>query len=88
MEPLKYTTGNSKGNLLGDKNHPMCVEVEVLEGRHFNGPDNTHAGPGSRLWRAECEIEPNRAIFLPVTSPEYKAYKARLAKAEKAEAKG
>lgn len=85
-EPLSYKTGTPKGFLHNDKRHPMNVEVEVLPRRTFNGPDGSHAGPGSRLWRAECEIEPNRDIFLPVTSPEYaemrKKEEAKEAEAE------
>ncbi len=83
-EPMTYQTGEPHGYLFGVEDHPLNVEVEVLENRYFNGPDGSHFGPGSRAWRAEIEIEPNRAIFLPVTSPEFAAYQQRQAAKRKA----
>ena len=83
MEPITYETGEAHGYLMGHPDHPMNVEVEVLPGRYFNGPDGAHVGPGSRIWRAEVEIEPNRSIFLPLTSPEYKARANKIAEVKR-----
>ena len=82
--PLEYEVGEPHGYLSGHPDHPLCVEVEVLENRYFNGPNGEHLTPGTRTWRAECEIEVNRAIFLPVTSKEYGEYAKRQAAKRKA----
>lgn len=78
-KPLKYETGEPHGYLMGHPDHPLCVEVEVLENRYFNGPNGEHLTPGTRTWRAESEIEVNRSVFLPITSPEYAEYAKRQA---------